>query len=147
MRLPYQARHPRPALSRKLRVARALNVSEALADKKLYGERSVNRECAKILASDLEAGDTEAAALFLSPIDAACAPRHSLSLHEALHRAELADAAEQVADENFREKLRQGTATVEEAREYLRKSALARAAAEEAERETQAWIDEQEARR
>lgn len=145
MRLPYLPGHPVPSRSRRTRIAIALGISTALADKRLYGERAINRECARIITADLDAGDTDAVALFLAPIDAACAARtRTLSLCEALHRAECADAAEQLADETFRERLRQGVATVAEAREYLRKSATARGAAEEAERMVREWITEQE---
>lgn len=144
VRLPYQTVHPRERVSRRLRIARALNISVAAADKKIYGAHAVNRECARILTADIDAGDTEAATLFLAPIDAACAPRQRLGLMEALHRAEMADCLEQLADETFREKLRQGTATVDDAREFIRRSAIARTAAEVAEREAMEWIREKE---
>lgn len=141
------ARHPPRRHSRRARIARALNVSEAVADKKLYGERSVNRECARIITSDLEAGDSEAAAVFLAAIDAAAGSRTILPLAQAIHEAECADNAEQTAEEAFRHAVQEGVATLEQAYEYLRKSAIARDKAERAEQSVRRWIEEQEAQR
>jgi hypothetical protein len=69
----------------------------ASADKKLYGEHAVNLQCARIIASDLEAGDTEAAALFFAPIDAATIPGPVPHWTEAIHSHNLCDAGEDCA--------------------------------------------------
>jgi hypothetical protein len=138
-------RPPLVGPSRKVRLAEALDCTVAKAEKLVYGPEAVNHQCARVVASDVKAGDLETALAFIAPIEAALggAP---VPLFQALHEAELADNAEQNADESFREKLRQGTATIDDAKEYIRKSAAARHKAEEAERAAQRWIEHQEAR-
>lgn len=133
--------HPNP---RRQRAADALGVSCAVADKRLYGDAAVNLQCAAIVGADVRGGDLESALAFVAPIEAALGGA-AIPLFQALHEAELADNAEQYADETFREKLRQGTATADDAREFIRKSAAARHKAEEAERAAQRWINHQEA--
>lgn len=133
--------HPNP---RRQRAADALGVSCAVADKRLYGDAAVNLQCAAIVGADVRGGDLESALAFVAPIEAALGGA-AIPLFQALHEAELADNAEQYADETFREKLRQGTATADDAREFIRKSAPARHKAEEAERAAQRWINHQEA--
>lgn len=88
--------HPRPALSRKVRVAQDIGVSESVADKYLYGERAANLIYAAILESDLRAGDTEAVAVWRAPAEAAEMGSDVLSLMEALTIYDAADVAEDV---------------------------------------------------
>jgi hypothetical protein len=83
----------------------------------------------------------------MMPVELALGPTGNVPLPDALHLAEVADCVEQMADETFRFKLVQGTATVADGKEYLRKSALQCARAEVARRELAEWITEQEAAR
>jgi len=141
-----RSRAPLIGNSRKVRVARDLNVSTAKADKLIYGVGAANLICARVVASDVKAGDIESAAAFAAVIEVALAGA-PLPLLRALHEAELADAAEQTADEEFRHAIQEGTATIEQAREYIRKSAVARRKAEQAEQSVAEWIRKQEAGR
>lgn len=89
-------------------------------------------------------GHTDKLAELMAVVDASLTDTLPISLYDALHDAEMADCQEQIADESFRDKLRKGAATVDDAREYLKRSAIQRAKAEVAERETLLWIAEQE---
>ncbi len=82
----------------------------------------------------------------MMPVELALGPTGNVPLADALHLAEVADCVEQIADEGFRFKLSQGTATIADAREYLRKSAAQCARAEVARREVNEWISQQEAK-
>lgn len=110
---------------------------------RIYGETSAYRLVAQINEDLVSHGESERALTLMVPIDASLATRQRIPLECALHLAELKDAEEQMADENFRDKLRQGTATPDDAREYIRRSIAARAAAEDAIQEARAWIDAQ----
>lgn len=112
----------------------------------MYGREAANVTCAAIVRADVEAGDLESAVAYITVIEAELAGA-PLPLAVALHRAELADNQEQIAEEELRHAIQEGTATVEQAREYIRKSALARRTAEQAEQSVQRWIDEREASR
>lgn len=92
----------------------------------------------------LQAGCTEKIAELMAVVDASLTGELPTTLDDALHEAEIADCLEQVADESFRDKRRRGAATVKDAREYLRRSAIQRQKAEIAERETLRWIVRQE---
>jgi hypothetical protein len=130
--------------SRKCRVARAIGCSPARAEKHLYGPLALNRLCAQVVAADVQAGDYETAVAFVALIEAELAgPRQPLL--QALHDAELADIEEQVAEEALRHAIQHGRATVEQAREYIRKSATARRKAEQAEQAVAQWIQDQDA--
>lgn len=82
----------------------------------------------------------------MAVIDASLAPVTFASLTDLLHEAQIADVCEEPADETFRHKLQCGTATVAEARDALRKSAVARGKAELAEAALLHWIEEKEAK-
>lgn len=146
MRRGPRQRAPYIGDSRKVRVAKALDVSTATAEKRLYGREAVNLQCAQIVTADVQAGDLESAVAFVTVIEAALAGT-SLPLLQSLHEAELADNLEQIAEEAFRHAIQEGRATIEQAREYIRKSAVARRKAEQAEQSVQRWIDEHEAGR
>lgn len=88
--------HPRLHLSRKVRVAHDLGVSEAAADKYLYGERAAHLIVAAIIESDLRAGDTEAVAMTTAPIEAAEMGQDILPLAQAMAAYDTADTAEDV---------------------------------------------------
>lgn len=91
-----------------------------------------------------ESGLTAVVVESMAQIDASLASDDVPPLLDALHEAEMSDCVEQPVDETFRERLRQGKATVAEARDYIRKSAAARYKAEQAERAVAQWIAEQQ---
>ena len=134
------------AASAAVRLHEVYGESPATWENRMYGASSDYQQVARINGVLRDLGQSEKVAELMVPVDASMAPRHSRALEESLNRAEMADAAEQVADENFRGKLRTGTATGEDAREYLRKSAAQRATAEEAEHDVLEWIRKQEGR-
>lgn len=63
----------------------------------------------------------------------------------ALHEAEIADSAEQLSQETFRDRLNRDVATDEDAAAYIQRSVAARRRAEEAEAAVQAWRDARKA--
>lgn len=112
----------------------------------IYGPGNAYDTVAKVNRELVEMGQSARALALMIPIDESLAAPVRLCLSEALHKAEIADALEQITDEVFREKIRQGTATVTEAREYIRRSCAARCEAEKAEQAVERWIDEQSVR-
>jgi hypothetical protein len=113
-------------------------------ENRMSGEVSDYKQVARMNRTLIDFGLTEKVAELMAVIDASLAGQLPITLHDALHEAEIADCMEQIADESFRDKLRKGTASVSDAKEYLRKSAVQRTKAEIAERETLTWIKEQE---
>lgn len=96
--------HPRPAPSRKIRIAADLGVSEAVADKYLYGERAANLIYTAIIESDLRAGDTQAVALWTAPAEAVQMGADVLSLAQAMAEYDAADSAEDVEQSKLNRK-------------------------------------------
>lgn len=92
----------------------------------------------------LDAGQMDVVMAHMAEVDASMLPRPAVDLLTALHEAEMADCFEQIPDETFRDKLRRGTATVGDAREYVRKSVVARYKAEQAEQSVLNWIAKQQ---
>jgi hypothetical protein len=113
-------------------------------ENRMSGEVSDYKQVARMNRELIGAGMTEKVAELMAVIDASLSGQTPITLHDALHEAEIADCMEQIADESFRDKLRRGTASVSDAREYVRKSAHARTKAEKAEAETLTWISQQE---
>jgi hypothetical protein len=95
MDFPAFLRHPKSGGSRRLRVSQDLNISLAAADKLLYGERAVNLLSARVVESDLRAGDHDAIALWIAPQDAALMGSDVPHLVDALVDYDRADAAEE----------------------------------------------------
>ena len=89
--------HPHQSLSRIVRVARDIGVSESVADKYCYGARAAHLIVSAIIESDLRAGDTEAVAITVAPIYAAQEGADILPLAEALAAYDAADVAEDEA--------------------------------------------------
>jgi hypothetical protein len=104
VRLSYQPVHPRAPHSRRLRVARDLNVSEAKADKILYGEHAVNLCYAEVIRSDVKALDHEAVATWIAPAEAALLEATVPGFMEALCAYDQADAAEDLVQAELRHK-------------------------------------------
>lgn len=112
-------------------------------ENRIYGEASDYQQVARINRMLRALGLTDQVCGLMAVVDASMAPAVPSSLTLALHEAELADTAEQVADETFRHALEEGTATIPLAREAIRKSAMARGKAEVAEAGMLRWISEQ----
>ena len=91
----------------------------------------------------LDAGKPELVNDLMREIDASFGPPVVPPLLEAMHAEMLADSLEDLSQEEFRDKLRRGDATVQDAREFLRRSVEARTRAAELERATMEWIREQ----
>lgn len=140
-RLPYLPRTSSALAS--VRLAQVYAVARARTALDLY-RRSVERVC-RGNEVFLAFGMPEFVLEQMAVIEASLGGSRRIPLHEALHEAELADAAEQVPDETFRYRLSQGTATVEEAKDWLRKTAAQCVKAEVAMREVQDWIRAKEA--
>lgn len=137
---PFQ--RPRPALP-SCRLAQVYGVAKEKTATALY-----TLSCRRVAQGNevyLDAGRDDVVMAHMAEVDASMLPRPAVDLMTALHEAELADCWEQISDERFREKLRRGTATVEDAREYMRKSACARYKAEQAEQSVISWIAQQKA--
>lgn len=66
------------------------------------------------------------------PVDASMAPRTPQCLADVLHASELADAAEQLADETLRHKIDRGSVTEADCDDWLQRTALQQRRAEEA---------------
>lgn len=133
-------RGPRPRAWQKpaspyVRVAREFNWSDKTARNRIPQLYKWVARCNWIFR---EAGQTDYVVEHMVDIDASMAGRQCRSLTEALHRAELADADEQRADEQLREAIRTGTVTVADCEEFLRRNAHAIRTAEEC----QVWVTE-----
>lgn len=131
----------RPAPSPSVRLAQVYEVAKEKTAAALY-----IRACHLVAQGNevyLDAGHDGVVTERMAEIDASMLPRPAVDLMTALHEAEMADCFEQITDEAFREKLRHGVATVEDGREYVRKSAIARYKAEQAEQSVIGWIKAQ----
>ncbi len=113
---------------------------------RLSGETSCYRRVAQINGLLRVMGMLDELTELMMPVELSLGPDGVLGLDEALHKAECADADEQLADEGFRYALRQETATIADAKDYLRKSALQCARAEVARREVHRWIEREMAK-
>lgn len=136
----------KPSLgSAAVRLHEMFGESPATWENRIYGEASVYRRVAQINGALRVLGLVNRLTELMMPVELSLGPEGVVALPEALHLAELADCREQEADESFRYKLSQGTATVAEAESYLRKSAAQCAHADVARREAQRWIAAQAA--
>lgn len=96
--------HPQRDPSRKLRVAStALRCSEALAQKKLYGDTAVAEQTAALVDAFLNVGDVETVARIMQPIDAALIGREVPHYSVLEHEDDLLDALEDVKQSAWRE--------------------------------------------
>lgn len=95
-------RLPSEGRSRRVRIARALDVSVATADKLLYGQAALNARCARVIASDLAAQDHAALAQWMLPIDAALAGPVRRTWTDVRHAYDCADADEDRAQADLR---------------------------------------------
>jgi hypothetical protein len=94
--------HPQVGGSPKVRAtklrdyATALECSEAVAEKKVYGHRAVNHETATVIEAMLQRGEIEDAAAFGAPITAALTGTPAPHWTDAMHDHNYRDAAEDV---------------------------------------------------
>lgn len=131
----------RPAALPSVRLAQVYEVAKAKTAAALYA-----LSCERVALGNevyLDAGQADVVTEHMAVIDASMLPRPAVDLLTALHEAEMADCFEQIPDETFREKLRRGVATVEQGREWVRKSAMARYKSEQAEQSVVGWIKQQ----
>lgn len=112
-------------------------------DNRMHGAASDYNQVARMNRMLRDLGLTDRLCELMAVVDASMAPAVPTSLTLALHEAEMADTAEQVADESFRHALANGTATTAGARDAIRKSAVARGKAEIAEAGMLRWIEQQ----
>lgn len=140
-RMPYRTagREKATAASAALRLHQMFGESAATWENRMYGAGSVYRRVAQINGALRVLGLLDKLTELMMPVELSLGPEGVLPLPEALHAAEIADTEEQLADESFRFKLAQGTATVADADVYLKKSALQCARAEVARREVERW--------
>lgn len=97
--LPMRPRfHPQPSPSRKRRLAHDLCRSEAWIDKAIYGANAINVQYAKVIESDLRAGDHDAVALWIAPGAAAEMGEDIPDLADAWREYDEADTAEDAAE-------------------------------------------------
>lgn len=125
-----------------LRLAQVYQVARPATAVELY-----RRSCQRVAEGNdvlLAFGKLDMLVENMACIEASLASRNLPELPVALHEAEMSDCLEQPVDELFRERLRQGKATIAEAKDYIRRSAAARHKAEQAERAVADWIKEQD---
>ena len=102
VRTPARPFHPLPPATAKLRdAALTLGVSLATAEKRLYGEHSVNLQCARLVEMMLRRGETEDVAKFLAPIEAARQGEPTGQLVDTLLAAAMADCHEDNAEARY----------------------------------------------
>jgi hypothetical protein len=133
--------------SASFRLHRMYGESVGTWEHRLSGLTSAYRRVAQMNGVLRMMGMVDKLTELMMPVELSLGPAGVLPLPEALHQAELADCREQEGDETFRHRLTTGSATVADAREYLRLSGVQCARAEIARRETQRWIEEQEGER
>ncbi len=137
------ASHVSHRVSAEVRLAKRYGGRPRTWKGRMTGPDSCYLHIARINTDLIENGEADRALTLMVPVDASLGPVSRVELVDALHQAEIKDAAEQLADENFRDKLRRGVATPDDARDYIARSVAARRAAEVAEQAARRWIDEQ----
>lgn len=111
--------HLRPVVSRRIRsVAVRGGWSEALAQKKMYGEHSAATDTAHVIEGLIDAGDTEGAAFQLAIVEAAIYGAAVPHIVECLLEAALSDADEDMAEARYR-----AHPSADTAKPYIRKLA------------------------
>jgi len=141
--LPYQ-RVQRPTLSSACyRLSQLYGESAHKWESRMSGPESDFARVARMIGVLRGLGMNDAVTERMVQIEHALASRVIPPLFEALSEEQLADCFEDLSEEPFREKLRKGTATVEDAQTYVKRSAAARYKAELAEVAVTQWIAEQ----